>query len=359
MKMRVIIFAIITTILLAGCTNSQNQTPNTFTPQAPSPITNPTTPTPETQQRTQTLTPSIASPTIIAQSITPNLQPTTTPTPNSLLITSSSSPTIKPTENPTATPKPATTTPNPITPTTPTPTATLSPTPTMQNAPPTPNVTQAPRPTDAEILTLLRDYNAVFLQNNDKEPPSPDSSFQLEEGNGRVLITAPHSVRHYRENTTKASDYCTGAFAKTLHYLTNTSILFLAYKSRDPNYYDDTPFKASLANFLANHPEITTVIDLHGADADRPWDVDLGYMDGKSLANNKALASQSEAILKKHGISNVSHNFFSAAQQQTVTKFAAQRNVDAIQVEVNKRFRCEDNQRTLQLVRALEEMAAK
>ena len=166
--------------------------------------------------------------------------------------------------------------------------------------------------------------------------------------NGRVLITAPHAQRSYRPTSWeanelgqqspqeglnycdndggdfpschKASDGCTGAMARTLSEITNSSYLSTRYKQEDPNYYDTIgidfnnhnaeaninsgnsadpmlgfynygglqtdfvygqlhPFKQKLSQILDNNPQIKLVIDLHGSSATRHhWDVDFGLL---------------------------------------------------------------------------------
>ncbi len=58
-------------------------------------------------------------------------------------------------------------------------------------------------------------------------------------------------------------------------------------------------------------------------------------MDGGSLLGHTRLLSDLVDALRAEGIANLSLNYFSARQQQSITKFAAARGIPAIQLEIN------------------------
>ena len=129
-------------------------------------------------------------------------------------------------------------------------------------------------------------------------------SYELLEGEGAVLLTAPHGPITLRPtvgtgNIHDHDDY-TNAMVHKLHELTNVHVLYNKYKCDDPNYYHhigtdfvnrskDTetpgfygiegqlhPFKKRLKNYLEEHPEIRLVLDIHGAGSHREFAVDIG-----------------------------------------------------------------------------------
>ena len=171
------------------------------------------------------------------------------------------------------------------------------------------------------------------------------------------MITAPHAVNHIRDGSAKIVDYCTGPIAKALSDLTGAHLLYLNYYSRDPNYYDDTSFKEVLASFVPNN-NIKLVVDVHGAADSHGWDVDLGDINGASLIQFKDLASVVTGFFQQYGISNISRNDFSGGgTQDTVTKFVSlQLKVDAMQFEIARKYRCETDERTAVLVKALKKI---
>ena len=77
-------------------------------------------------------------------------------------------------------------------------------------------------------------------------------------------------------------------------------------------------------------------------------------MNGDSLFKYKDLPEVFEGIFHEQGIATISNNYFSAAGQLTVTKFAAGKNIDAIQVEINRAYRCKNDANDLKMIRALE-----
>ncbi len=209
----------------------------------------------------------------------------------------------------------------------------------------------------AEIMSLINAYKPIFAANKEKAPPAGEDAHVLRLGSGRVLITAPHAVNHIRNGSAKIVDYCTGPIAKALSDLTGAHLLYLNYYSRDPNYYDDTSFKEVLANFVPDN-DIKLVVDIHGAADSHGWDVDLGDINGASLIRFKDLASVVTEFFRQYGINNISRNDFSGGGgQDTVTKFVSLHlNVDAMQFEIARKYRCETDERTVAAVRALKKI---
>ena len=191
--------------------------------------------------------------------------------------------------------------------------------------------------------------------------PAPDGEqqFGLIDGGGKVLLSAPHSAEQIREGVVKAVDYCTGPIARALAEMTGSPILYLQYQSKDPNYYDDTEYKIALNQYLDSHSAIAYVLDIHGAALDQNWAVDLGDMNGVSLVSHPTLSNEIADIFATHGISPVSRNYFSASSNQTITKFASSKGKNAVQIEINKAYRCEADDKTVALFRALYEMVTK
>lgn len=215
-------------------------------------------------------------------------------------------------------------------------------------------------PTNAEIIDLVNSYKPVFAANKEKLPPDGESTYVLRLGSGKVLITASHAVNHIREGSIKIVDYCTGPITKALSDLTGAHLLYLNYYSRDPNYYDDMPFKDALSGFVQSNG-VKLVIDIHGASDDHGWDVDLGDINGASLLSFKDLASVATGFFNQYGIGNVSRNDFAGGEgQNTVTKFVSSKlKVDAMQFELARKYRCETDEKTAAIVKALKRIVDK
>ncbi len=194
-------------------------------------------------------------------------------------------------------------------------------------------------------------------------PPAPGEPwFRVLPGRSGVLVTAPHATGQTREGQIKPADGGTGSLAVMVNALAGTRAIYTTRLSpADPNFYDDNEFKQALARAIdERRPRV--VLDLHASDSGRPYDVDFGTMAGTSLPGD--LLSRLAASLRAEGPVAFSQDFFAAARNRTVTRFAAARGVPAVQLEINATWlpgaRAGDpgRQRFAQLLQALVRFAA-
>jgi hypothetical protein len=160
--------------------------------------------------------------------------------------------------------------------------------------------------------------------------------FQVIEGRVPVIVTAPHATQPFREGVYRFADGGgTAALARALNRLTGATVVYTTFASpSDPNYYDDNAFKQELASLIARvHPRF--LLDLHGSHAFRPYEVDLGTMNGQSLRGHEELQVHLVEMLRHEGLMNLSSNYFPAASAQTITKYAAAHGVPAMQLEIS------------------------
>ena len=167
--------------------------------------------------------------------------------------------------------------------------------------------------------------------------PSPGVPwFARLEGDTPILVTAPHVTQPFREGAYRFADGGgTGALALALGRMTGAAVIYTVDASpSDPNFYDDNDFKAAVAQQIGEkHPRL--LLDIHASHSDRPYDVDLGTMDGASLLGQTDKLRELVDALHGEGIANVSLDYFSAKEHQTLTKYASTRGVPAIQLEIN------------------------
>lgn len=160
--------------------------------------------------------------------------------------------------------------------------------------------------------------------------------FKVVPGHIPLIITAPHATRPLREGQRRYSDGGgTAALALALGELTGAHVIYVTQEGpSDPNYYDDNAFKQELARLIGQvQPRL--VLDIHGSNPYRPYDIDLGTMHGESLLGQDSLLQDLIGSLRREGIDNISYNRFAASKNQTITKFATAHGVPAIQLEVN------------------------
>jgi hypothetical protein len=130
----------------------------------------------------------------------------------------------------------------------------------------------------------------------------------------------------------------TASLANALHHSTGATVLFSVFASpSDANFYDDNDFKRALASVIREqHPRL--LLDLHGSAPTRPYDIDLGTINGHSLLGEVRLVTELTDTLHQGGVGHISMNFFSAGRNGTITKFASGRGTPSIQLEINSNW---------------------
>ena len=159
--------------------------------------------------------------------------------------------------------------------------------------------------------------------------------FEVLTGTGPVLVSAPHATRPTRNGKLRFADAGTGSLAVSLHNLTGCTVIYTTYaSSSDPNYYDGNEYKEQLKK-LIQFQKPSLVIDLHASHRNRPYDVDFGTLDGRSLLGNNEILKQLSNHLRAEGLANFSQDYFSGSKNATVTKWASSLGVPAVQLEIN------------------------
>ncbi|WP_052191984.1 ketol-acid reductoisomerase [Pseudomonas parafulva] len=168
------------------------------------------------------------------------------------------------------------------------------------------------------------------------DAPEGTSPVVIIPGNNKVIITAPHATESFREGRYRMSDGAgTAALATMLNSLTCATVIYTQYRTRsDANYYDDNAFKDALAKLIHTSKPML-VLDIHGSHDSRPYEVDFGTLEGKSLFGDSTRLHQLIASLHKEGILNLSSNYFAAQKNRTITRFSHAKGVPAIQLEIN------------------------
>jgi hypothetical protein len=217
----------------------------------------------------------------------------------------------------------------------------------------TPKAIVTPPNIDSIIL-----YEKTFAAHEETPAPSNKKSFEFIRGTRKILFVAGHATAHIRQGKKKPADSGTGSLAVELNKLLNVSVLYTTFLSpSDPNFEDNNEFKDTLAKILTKIKPIF-VVDLHGSDPSRPYDVDFGTLDGESFKNRKDILDRLKNLLRNEGLINQSQDFFSASDNQTITKFVHGKKVPCVQLEINKNWISAEKgnpfaQKTAQLLQAL------
>lgn len=174
-----------------------------------------------------------------------------------------------------------------------------------------------------------------FSRRYHAEAPAGERWFDVKPGPSRVLVVAGHATAQIREGKRKPADRGTGSLALMLNKLAGTPVIYTTYQSpSDPNYYDDNAFKEAVSTLLREVKPLV-VLDLHASRADRPYDVDLGTLHGRSLLGRPELALRLRSALEAAGLRDISQDYFAAEHHQTVTKWVSGRGVPCLQIENN------------------------
>lgn len=152
-----------------------------------------------------------------------------------------------------------------------------------------------------------------------------------------VLFTAPHTMEQvHRDGYIKNSEPFSKAIALYLNKKCDNSYLIkIKDTGLDSNRDNHDEFKKLLFDIVKEN-DIKLVIDLHGADHNRDFDVEFGTMNNLS-ADYTTLKELEEAFVH-NGIVNIKYNepFKGGAITQYLYNI---KDVDVIQIEINGRYR--------------------
>lgn len=168
-----------------------------------------------------------------------------------------------------------------------------------------------------------------------------DSDYIIKKGNLPILFTAPHTMDQVKEDgSIKPNELFTKAIALYLnkHYGVNCMIK-INDTGIDSNRDNRDEFKTELIRFIKDN-NIKLVIDLHGSKKDREFDVEFGTLN--NLSAEYATIKELEEAFTENGIKDIVHN--DPFKGGAITQYIYGLNdVDAIQLEINSKFRDFEN----------------
>lgn len=183
-----------------------------------------------------------------------------------------------------------------------------------------------------EALQVERRIDAQKAQ----DAPRGASCVQVLEGTASVIVTAPYATETLREGRYRVSDGAgTAALAHMLHSMCGVTAIYTQYRNRsDPGHDDDDDFKALLSWLIALRRP-TLLLDLQASHDLRPYDVDLGTMNGASLHGREMLREALIGELHEQGIPALSDNHLDASRSDAMTRLASAHGVPSIQLQVS------------------------
>lgn len=161
-------------------------------------------------------------------------------------------------------------------------------------------------------------------------------SFELLDGKGPVMISAPHSVEQLRNNQIKFAEPQTGVLAKMLHDALDCPVIYKTKNCDDDANFDKvSPYKQALAEYIKNN-NIAFLIDLHQLSPTR----DVHIVIGTGKFKNVSCAKFVDVAVNSFKSKNISRiqidDPFEASYPFTVSSYISSLcNISCLQIEIH------------------------
>lgn len=181
------------------------------------------------------------------------------------------------------------------------------------------------------------------------QPDREGDNFLLIDQQAKVMISAPHSVKQFRElekypDYLKGADIFTGGITEYLCQRTGCNGIIRTFnKKDDPNYYSHGPsghYKDTICQVIEkNHCGL--FLDIHGCFDYLEHDVYLGINGGANLCGNNYFLEKLMAMLADAGIDVVTdQDGMCAKYDHNVSRMTAERmGIPCIQIELRYPWR--------------------
>lgn len=172
-----------------------------------------------------------------------------------------------------------------------------------------------------------------------------NESFKYIKGKEKIILSAPHSVSHFRKGKIKAKDSHTGTIAILLQNALNCNCIYKTKNCNDDANYDieNNLYKNELIEII-NKNQIKFLLDIHGAKEGQGFDIDVGTSNYNNLNNKKDYASQIVKLGKKYNLNVTIDKVFKASTLHTIANsINAQTKVPCMQIEISKKYRNLEN----------------
>lgn len=183
---------------------------------------------------------------------------------------------------------------------------------------------------------------------------SSENDYKYKSGTIPVLISAPHTVKQWRNNQYKGADSYTGALVKTLHKTTGAHVIYKTSSKGDENYTtNETNYRKKIKHIVKNN-EIKVIIDLHGMLSHRKSDIDIGTGNNSNI---NLLGQNYILSLIKSSLSSTNYSvnkYFRGGGPYTMSTYCSSKlGVPTVQLEINGKYRSEDSNKFTYMVKRL------
>ena len=187
-----------------------------------------------------------------------------------------------------------------------------------------------------ELNKLIDKFNELLKKGN---------SFEIETGNKKILISAPHAVEQTRNGKIKFAEPQTAIIALALNLYGYPCMIKTKNENDDANYDLKSTYKSTLLEYVKQN-DIQFVIDLHQLHQKREMDicVSTGDDNHKNLLKYKNNANKIMNGFKPKNYLVTLNNPFYASKQNTISGFLSTNNIPSIQLEINSKILYDYNQ---------------
>lgn len=159
------------------------------------------------------------------------------------------------------------------------------------------------------------------------------------EGSLPVLVSVPHAVPHVRRGVKRDAEINTDVLGFVLSERSGCHLFINAGVAGDPNDDASNSYKDQLLAYVKERG-IAMVIDLHGASADRDFDLESGTAGGRNLLGFDECVGAFVSLASLYGYNVSVDAVFPANNMNRVSSYiSSNASVPALQVEINRRLR--------------------
>jgi hypothetical protein len=165
-------------------------------------------------------------------------------------------------------------------------------------------------------------------------------SFELLDGAGGVLISAPHAMLQTRNGSIKCAERFTGMLCRLMHERIGCPVIYKTRHLRDDANHDPvSDYRDALCRYVKQH-DIRLVLDLHQMKPERKIDVCVGTGFGRNLPGRPELTDKVVESFRDCGIRNITVDEpYAATGPNTVSATVAARcRIPAVQLEISTRL---------------------
>ncbi len=214
-----------------------------------------------------------------------------------------------------------------------------------------------------EVLQLDKQFQENVWKWNIDIQSQNFSTFKILKNKSKIIISAPHSVKHMRQWEILPQDLLTWWLALYLWKRLNIPVIYsTSYKVWDPNFDENknSEYKQALAEYIKEN-NIKFLIDLHGCWSFRDfsielwtwWEWNFNLLGRLDILNTieKSLHDSLKSYIQHTGKPVTKNTIFSASRETTVSAFISKEcKIPTIQIEINKELRDMNNIKNLSLL---------